>query len=134
MNMMERNTVKPTFSEEDKAYARALLVALQPFLDVRPTMPLQYVTTFLRVVADEGKGVSDYATAARISKTVATRHLLDIGERSRDHSEGFGWVYQKRDIHDLRINRTYGTPEGKALWRAVVDRLKTLGALVSTRH
>lgn len=118
-----------TFTEEERAYARALLNALEPFVEIRHTMPLQYVTAFLRVVADEGLGVTKYADEAGISKTVMTRHLLDIGERSRDHGEGFGLVYQKRDIHDLRINRTYATPQGYAKFRKVMGAIKALISL-----
>jgi hypothetical protein len=30
---------KPTLTEEDRAYARALYLALKPFFRLRPTMP-----------------------------------------------------------------------------------------------
>jgi DNA-binding MarR family transcriptional regulator len=117
---------KPTFNDEERAYARALLLAVEPFLQLRPTMPLQYLTTYLRVVADEGKGVSEYADHAGIAKTVMTRQLLDIGERSRDLTEGFGLVYQNRDPHDLRVNRTYATPKGRTVFLKMMDAIKTL--------
>jgi hypothetical protein len=121
-----KSNLKPTFTDEDRAYANALLTALEPFIAIRSTMPLQYVTAFLRVVAEEGKGVSEYATMAGISKTVMTRHLLDIGERARDLTEGFGLVYQKRDIRDLRINRTYATPQGRTTFLKMAQAIKTL--------
>lgn len=119
-------THKPSFSEEERAYARALLASLQPFLEIMGTMPLQYLTAYLRVVADEGKGVTEYAEDAGISKTVMTRHLLDIGERTRDREPGFGLVFQKRDVYDLRINRTFPTPVGVATWRKMMGALKAL--------
>jgi hypothetical protein len=37
----------------------------------RHDMPLQYVTTFLLVVTDEGKSVNDYAERAGVSKSAA---------------------------------------------------------------
>lgn len=117
---------KPTFSDEERAYANALLAALEPFLAIRGTMPLQYLTAFLRVVAEEGKGVAEYAEMAGVASTVMTRHLLDIGERSRDLTEGFGLVYQKRDVRDLRINRTYATPQGHTLFRKMMQPVKAL--------
>ncbi|WP_164939605.1 hypothetical protein [Bradyrhizobium zhanjiangense] len=36
---------KPTLTEEEKAFARSLMLALEPFREIRPTMPLQYVYT-----------------------------------------------------------------------------------------
>jgi DNA-binding MarR family transcriptional regulator len=119
-------STKTAFTAEERAHAAALLASLQTFLGDNTAMPAQYVMTFLRVVADEGKSVSDYATSAGISKAVMTRHLLDIGERARDHTEGMGLVYQKRDIHDLRINRTYATPQGRTMFLRMMNALRTV--------
>ena len=46
-------------------------------------MPVQYITSFLLVATDEGLTVTDYAKKAGVSKSVMSRHLLDIGGRSR---------------------------------------------------
>ena len=117
---------KTAFSAEERAYASALLASLEAFLGDDTAMPLQYVLAFLRVVAEEGKGVSEYATAARISNTVMTRHLLDIGDRSRNHEAGMGLVYQKRDLQDLRINRTYATALGKSRFQKMMNALRAV--------
>ena len=119
-------TGKPSFTAEEKAYIEGLLLALEPFLEIRHTMPLQYVTSFLRVALEEGEGVTEYAKKADVSKTVMTRHLLDIGERDREGHEGFGLVLQKRDPQDLRINRTYVAPKGAAKMRKAISALRLL--------
>jgi DNA-binding MarR family transcriptional regulator len=117
---------KPTLNEEERAYARALMLALEPFRALRPTMPLQYVYTFLQVATEEGKGVTEYANSAGISPTVMTRHLLDIGERNRAREEGFGLIVQERDKNDLRRHFARITPTGKALMHKIVNALKTV--------
>lgn len=116
---------KPTLTEEEKAYARALMLALEPFRAIRPTMPLQYVYTFLMVATNEGKGVVGYAKDAGVSPTVMTRHLLDIGDRNREREQGFGLVTQERDVQDLRRHHARITPRGKALMHKIITALKT---------
>jgi DNA-binding MarR family transcriptional regulator len=104
------------------------MLALEPFRHIRPTMPLQYVYTFLQVAVDEGKGVTEYAHQAGVSSTVMTRHLLDIGERNRNREEGFRLVTQARDVNDLRRHNARVTPIGKALINKIVNALKTAPA------
>lgn len=115
---------RPTLSEEERAAARALRIALQNFTALRPTMPLQYVMTFLLVAEMEGKGVSEYAEINGVSQTVMTRHLLDIGDRNRAREEGFGLVTQERDKNDLRRHHARITPRGKAIMHKILQALK----------
>jgi DNA-binding MarR family transcriptional regulator len=117
---------KPTLNDEEKAYARALMLALEPFREIRATMPLQYVYTFLMVATEEGKGVTEYAEKAGVAPTVMTRHLLDIGDRNRAREEGFGLVTQERDKEDLRRTHSRVTPTGKALMHKLMNALKTI--------
>lgn len=114
---------KPTLSEGEKAVARALYLALKPFLAERPTMPAQYIMTYLQVAMEEGLGVSEYASKADVAPTVMTRHLLDIGDRNRVGEDGFGWITQERDRNDLRRHHARITPKGKALLNQVKQAL-----------
>ena len=50
-----------------------------------------------RTVAEEGKGVTEYANEAGVYKTIMTRHLLDLGSRDRYGNDGLGWIDQARD-------------------------------------
>jgi DNA-binding MarR family transcriptional regulator len=122
------STFKPTVTEQEKAYARSLRLALEPFRQLRSTMPLQYVYTFLLVVENEGESVSDYAQMAEVPQTVMTRHLLDIGDRNRAGEEGFGLVTQERDRKDLRKHHAKVTSVGHALLHRIMTALKTLPA------
>lgn len=114
-----------TLSDEEIAAARALYLALKNFTDLRPTMPLQYVMTYLQVCMDEGKGVLEYAQRAEVPPTVMTRHLLDIGDRNRTGQEGFGLVTQERDRTDLRRHHARITPVGKSMIQRMRQALLT---------
>ena len=84
-------------------------------------MPLSYVTACLLVGMEEGKGVTEYASAVNTSPTVMTRNLLDIGDRNRQCEEGYGLVTPERDLFDLRRHLARITPKGKA----IANRVKT---------
>jgi DNA-binding MarR family transcriptional regulator len=116
---------KPTLTNEERAAMRALYLALKEFTALRPTMPLQYVMTFLLVATEEGKGVTEYAKMNEVSPTVMTRHLLDIGDRNRARETGFGLVTQERDPTDLRRHHARVTPKGKGVAHRVLQALKT---------
>jgi DNA-binding MarR family transcriptional regulator len=111
---------KPTLSDEERAAARALFVALKPFRDINPSMPLSYVTAYLLVAMKEGRGVSEYAGDVDISPTVMTRNLLDIGDRNRQREEGYGLVTQERDLFDLRKHNAKITAKGKSIMKHVM--------------
>jgi DNA-binding MarR family transcriptional regulator len=124
--MLAHNKFKPSFTEEERAYIRALLLALRPFIKAKPTIPLSYVITTLTVALDENEGVAEYADKVGISPTVMTRHLLDLGERNRLKEPGLGWIVQERDLFDLRKHRARFTSIGSALLRDVVHALKLI--------
>lgn len=123
--MLKINKFEPTLSEADRAAARTLLQAIEPFRQINPSMPLSYLTAFLLVAAEEGKGVAEYAEAAStpgiepVSPTVMTRNLLDIGERNRQREAGYGLITQERDLFDLRKHNARITTRGKAFMNAI---------------
>lgn len=95
--------------------AKLTLSALEVFRELRDTMPMQYVTTFLLVALNEGKSVTEYATMAGVSKSVMSRHILDIGERDRYMEEGFGLVTYRPHPMELRRHEVLLTDKGRAL-------------------
>jgi DNA-binding MarR family transcriptional regulator len=107
------------FSEDEKDAARSLLAALEPFRAMRPTIPLQYVLLFLNIVLEEGKSVSEYERDLGTPQTVMSRHLKEIGERTRSKQEGLGLVRQHTDINDMRRHLVNVTPLGKATMHKV---------------
>src|SRR5262249_52961060 len=107
--------------DERKQGAWALHEALAMFTrELRVDMPLQYVTSFLLVAMDEGKGVGEYAERAGVSKSVMSRHLLDIGPRMRNQSTGFGLVETRTNPEDYRAHSVYLTAKGRAMMERIV--------------
>lgn len=100
--------------DAEQKSVRNLLSALEPFRDLRATMPLQYVTAFLLVCHEEGLGVGDYAERAGVSVSVMSRHLLDIGDRNRHMEEGFGLVTYRANPMELRKHEYMLTDKGRA--------------------
>jgi hypothetical protein len=108
------------------AVAQALFLALEPFVKESPNMTLQNFMTFLRVASAEGKGVTEYADAAGIFKTVMTRHLLDLGDRDRHGGDGLGYIQQVRDRKDMRVNRSWISHKGAAFLDSAYKALSLL--------
>jgi DNA-binding MarR family transcriptional regulator len=106
---------KGTLNDEERDAARTLFLALKPFRDINPSMPLSYITAYLLVAMKEGKGVAEYASEIDISATVMTRNLLDIGDRNRNREAGYGLITQERDLYDLRKHNAKVTSTGRAL-------------------
>lgn len=106
---------KTLLSDETRQAAKALRLALEPFVELNPNIPASYIITFLSVAEKEGQPVSKYANEAGMIKAVMTRHLLDLGERDRHGGPGMNVIEQKRDRVDLRINRSFINEKGAAL-------------------
>jgi DNA-binding MarR family transcriptional regulator len=106
---------KSLLSDEVRQAAKALRLALEPFVALNPNIPASYIISFLTVAEKEGRPVGEYANEVGLFKAVMTRHLLDLGERDRHGGEGLNIIEQKRDRQDLRINRTFISEKGAAL-------------------
>jgi DNA-binding MarR family transcriptional regulator len=92
-----------------------LLRALKPFDGLRGWVPIRYVTTFLMVALDEGKGPSAYARSAGVDRMSMSRCLRDMGERSRTGGPGLGLVRAVRDPSNARRRKVLLTEKGRAL-------------------
>jgi DNA-binding MarR family transcriptional regulator len=111
-------TLKSSITEEQRKTVKSMSNALEPFRKVRETIPLQYVTAFLLVAAEEHLNVSTYATRAGTSQSLMTRHLADLGSVNRYHEEGFGLVEAYDDLMDRRNRLIRLTAKGKGLvWK-----------------
>jgi DNA-binding MarR family transcriptional regulator len=118
---------KSSVPEEHRAAVKAVHNALKPFRAVRETMPLQYVTTFLLVAAEEDKNVSTYATRAGVTQSLMTRHLLDLGAVNRHHEEGFGLVEAYDDLMDRRNRLIRLSPKGRHVVYELAEALNKGG-------
>jgi DNA-binding MarR family transcriptional regulator len=101
-SLPESQSRKRQSAKDDEKVLANLLKALKPFKKLRDTMPMQYVSTFLLVAAEEGLNVSTYAARAGTSQSLMTRHLYDLGEVNRYHEEGMGLLEAFKDINDRR--------------------------------
>jgi DNA-binding MarR family transcriptional regulator len=99
--------------------AAALYQAISVFLQDRQTMPAQYITSFLLVAMHQGKSVNEYAEMAQVSTSVMSRHLLDIGDRNRHMTEGFGLVTSRPNPMELRKHEVFLTPKGRAMLNTI---------------
>jgi hypothetical protein len=106
---------KSLLSDEARQAAKALRLALEPFVQLNPNIPASYIISFLTVAEKEGRPVSEYANEVGMLKAVMTRHLLDLGERDRHGGEGMNVIEQRRDRVDLRINRSFINEKGATL-------------------
>ena len=111
-------------SEVERKAMRNLMGTLAVFTKLRNTMPLQYVMTFLSVAYEEGLSVNDYAARANVSTSVMSRHLLDIGDRNRHMTEGFGLVSYRANPMELRKHEYHLTPKGKALAYEIIRNME----------
>jgi DNA-binding MarR family transcriptional regulator len=108
-------------SENEERAGQRAEAFVNAFRNIRQTMPLQYLTAFLLVARDEGQSVSEYARRAGVSVSVMSRHLLDIGDRTRHDEEGFGLVTFQPRPHNLREHEYVLTNKGRMLWGQIVS-------------
>jgi hypothetical protein len=98
------------------------------FRKIRPTMPLQYVYTFLLVATHEGMTVTELSKLAEVAQTVMSRHLLDLGDRNRYMEDGMGLVTMKPDRMDMRRHQVILTPQGRALFTKWCELIRLAGS------
>lgn len=123
-NSTMATTTRGPVPEADQDFAAAAHAMLRPFTkEVRHDMPLQLVLTFLSVARYPGKSVGDYAEMEGVSKSVMSRHLLDLGERNRKMEPGFGLVGARPHPMELRRHEVFLTPKGRALLQAMARTL-----------
>ena len=101
-------------------FGRKLLVALQPVRD----LPVNQVLSLFTVATKEGLTVDEYAKRAGISATTMSRHLLDLGERTRKLTPGLGLVEGRDNIMNRREKNYSLTPKGRALVTKVAGALR----------
>ena len=102
-------------SEDIVGHLRAATELLRAFRAIEPTMPTSYAAAFLAVALDPGKGTVHYAKVLGVVQPVASRHLLEIGQKTRTNEPGLGLVASEYDKVDLRLKRYFLTAKGNAL-------------------
>ncbi len=113
-------------TEDDKRAIQGLLWALKPLANLRGSIPLPFVTTFLMVALDEGKGVNSYARALGIHRAAMSRYLRDIGDRARNGGPGLGLVTIEQDPTDPRKSQVFLTAKGRSIAKEIFQQLRRL--------
>jgi hypothetical protein len=114
--------------DRDVAVGLMSIQAFELFRKIRPTMPLQYVYTFLLVATHEGMTVTELSKLAEVAQTVMSRHLLDLGDRNRYMEDGMGLVTMKPDRMDMRRHQVILTPQGRALFTKWCELIRLAGS------
>lgn len=114
------SSYKQSITAEERKVLLNTLKALEPFKNLRETMPLQYVTAFMLVATEEGLNVTEYARRAGISQSLMTRHLSDLGTTNRYHEAGFGLIEAFEDVMDRRNRLIRLTAKGKGIVGQIV--------------
>lgn len=101
-------------------FGRKLLRALEPVRD----LPVNQVVSLFTVATKEGLTVDDYAKRAGISATTMSRHLLDLGDRTRNLKPGLGLVEGRDNILNRREKNYTLTAKGRSLVTKVAGALR----------
>lgn len=111
-------------NRSDSREIQSLLWALKPLSNLRGSIPLRFVTTFLMVALDEGKGVNAYARAVGVHRSVMSRYLRQIGDRARNGGPGLGLVAIKRHPTDLLKYQVFLTNKGRSIAENIFHELR----------
>jgi DNA-binding MarR family transcriptional regulator len=99
-------------------FAGALCAALTPMVEeVRRDLPTQLLRMFLLIAQYPGRSVKEYAEYAGVAQSVASRHILDLGQRNRRMEDGFDLVEARPAPRELRRHEVYLTHKGASLLR-----------------
>jgi hypothetical protein len=113
-----------TIAPRDKRAIQALSWALKPLADLRGSIPLPFVTTFLMVALDEGKGCNAYARAVGIHRAAMSRYLRDIGGRARNGGPGLGLVTVEPHPTDPRRSRVLLSAKGRSIAKEMFQQMR----------
>ena len=90
----DRAVDPPTVKRCYKRDIQSLLWVLKPLANLCGPISLSFVTTFVTVALEEGKGVNAYARAVGIHRSAMSRYLRKIGDRA---NSGGPWIRSRRD-------------------------------------
>jgi hypothetical protein len=102
-------------SPSDQRRVQTLLWALKPLSNLRGSIPLPFVTTFLMVALNEGEGVCAYARTMGIHRSSMSRYLSAIGDRARNAGPGLGLVTVARHPNEPQRRQVFLTTKGRLI-------------------
>lgn len=113
---------------------QALLWALKPLINLRASIPLPFVTTFLMVALDEGKSINSYARDMGVSRFAMWRYLRNISDRPKNERRGLGLVTIEPHPINPRNRQVYLTTKGRSLAEDILQQMRRGERLVETHR
>lgn len=114
------SAAREELSDDTKARLSVLMVIADIFSrEHSHTMTVQVYRTFLAVAMNQGRSIMDYAEELGVSKSVMSRHILDLSVKRRNNEQGFGLLYTRPRPEELRRHEVFLTPTGRALARRI---------------
>src|SRR5579863_3835080 len=114
----------PAIKRNHKRDIQSLLWALKPLANLRGSIPLSFVTTFLMVALEEGKGVNAYARDVGIDRSSMSRYLRDIGGRAKGGGPGLGLVKVEPHPTDSQRCQVFLTDKGRSVFKTIFQQLR----------
>ena len=111
----------------EKRLLQSLVWTLKPLINLRGSIPLPFVTTFLMVALDEGKSVGTYARAVGVHRFAMSRYLRAIGDHARNGGPGLGLVTIEVHPTDPRRRQVFLTDRGRAVIADVFEQMRRTG-------
>jgi hypothetical protein len=115
-------------SDESKAALRVLSETVAHFMEIRATMPMQYVMAYLHVALNPGLTVNDYARMAHVRSNLMSRYLKDLGKTNRYGEPGFDLVTTDLGERDRREHYTNLTQRGLGVALMLAHSMQRLTA------
>jgi DNA-binding MarR family transcriptional regulator len=115
----------------DKRIIQSLVSALEPLSNIggrRRPVRLRLATAFLAVASNEGQGFNEYARRLGIDRSVMSRIIHELAERSRDGGPGLGLISIHESGRPNGQQELFLTKKGQALARATQRSLRSLQA------
>lgn len=111
------------FHKLDEADLKAVRIAvriIEEFRDIESRMPTSYAHMFLAVARAPGAGPTEYAKAINTIQPVASRLLLALGPKHKNHPDGLELVDRQTSPDSMAKQEYYLTDEGFKLARKIV--------------
>lgn len=122
---MQQNFSKVHKLSDDDAKALAKVNAIiNVFREADHKIPASYIAAFLAVALEPGKGPTHYAKSLNTVQPIASRLLLEIGQKSRHKDEPLGLVDREVSPHSLREQEYFLTHKGKAMMNNLLEIIR----------
>ena len=117
-----------SITRADKQIIQSLLLALEPLSNIRSSrgpVLLRLATAFLVVASNEGQGLNEYARRLGIDRSVMSRFIHELADRSRNGGPGLGLVSIDEGGRPNRQQEISLTKKGRAVARTMQRSLRS---------